>query len=153
MSAETLVMLALGSIVFSCLIGSLLMTRTESFFPAVLPGNLTHPASSGVDVLRVGSAALITLRGELYTTEARRVVRKCGAMIDDGVAHLVVEFKDGLELTDPVLQLLLCLSELERVRGGRICVVTGDQATLDRLEHAGIPCLTAPPPEASALGA
>jgi hypothetical protein len=153
MSAETLVLLAMGSILISCLIGSLLMTRTESFFPAVLPGNLTHPARSDVDVLRVGSAALITLRGELYTTEARRVARKCGAMIDDGVAHLVVEFKDGLELTDPVMQLLLCLSELERVRGGRVCVVSNDQETLERVEHAGIPCVTAHPTNTSALGA
>ena len=143
MKAETLVMLAMGSIVFSCLIGRFLMTRTESYFPTVLPGNLTHPSGSEIDVLRVGSAALVTLRGELYTHEARRVARTCGDMIADGVAHLVVEFKDGLVLSDAALQLLLCLSELERVQGGRVCVVSHDQATIEQLEVVGIPCMAA----------
>jgi anti-anti-sigma factor len=145
-NAETLVLLAMTSIVFSVLIGRLLGARNEPVLPAVLPGNLIHPTSSDVDVLRVGSAALVTLRGELYANEARTLARRCGDMVADGVAHLVVEFKEADQLSDAALQFLLCLSELERVRHGRVCVICPDQMVLERLESAGlfehVSCLT-----------
>jgi anti-anti-sigma factor len=145
-NAETLVMLAMTSIVLSVLVGRRLGTRNDPVLPAVLPGNLIHPPSSDVDVLRVGSAALVTLRGELYAHEARRLARRCGDMVADGVAHLVVEFKDAGQISDAALQFLLCLSELERVRHGRVCVVCPDQTVQERLESAGllehIACLT-----------
>ena len=138
MNAETLVMLAMTSIVLSVLVGRLLGTRNEPVLPAVLPGNLIHPTNSDVDVLRVGSAALVTLRGELYAHEARALARRCGDMVADGVAHLVVEFKEADQLSDAALQFLLCLSELERVRHGRVCVICPDQMVLERLESAGL---------------
>jgi anti-anti-sigma factor len=145
-NAESLVMLAMTSIVLSVLVARLLGTRNDPVLPAVLPGNLIHPTGSDVDVLRVGSAALVTLRGELYANEARRLARRCGDMVADGVAHLVVEFKDADQLSDAALQFLLCLSELERVRHGRVCVVCPDQMVQERLESAGlfenVACLT-----------
>lgn len=138
MNAEMLVMLAMGSIVFSVLVGRLLGRRNESLFTPVVPGNLIHPTSSDIDVLRVGSAALVTLRGELQANEARSLARRCGDLISDGVGHLVVEFKEAGQLTDPVIELLLCVSELERVRRGRVCVICPDHMVLERLESAGL---------------
>jgi hypothetical protein len=138
-TAETLMMFAMASIVIGVLVGRLLETgAAESAMPAPMPGNLVHPTQSDVDLLRVGSAALVTLRGQLGPTEARKLARRCGDMISDGVAHVVVEFKDTGQVSEPVIQLLLCLSELERVRHGRVCVVCPDHMALDRLESAGL---------------
>jgi anti-anti-sigma regulatory factor len=147
MTVDPIVILLVVCGLFSLWLGRVLKGMSPS--RAILPGSWADRLPSGTDVLRVGSAALVTLNGELSLPEARALGRRCGEMISDGVTNLVVEFDQSARPTDPVLQLLICLADLEGVRGGRVCIVCPDHFVYEQLETAGItqfvPCLTARP--------